>query len=1535
MPLSGCGAAPSPTPVVTPAKQPATVQGRLRTCLVRLKTTPTDTGAFRCALTAARRLGQGARLAQAMEKLRQQHTQSSAVWAFTGEALRLTDEKAGAALLEQCAEQFPDEAPCFVSQARHAAARGDEATALITLARARDLDPKHIGALSLAARWRTEAGQFSEAAPLLDSLLHAAPQAYESFMAQGLMALRTGQPAAAMSLSLKAVSLHPDAAAPHFLMARAFLELNDRNQARNALESVLVRHPGHHRARAVLGHILVSLGEGARATAHFTALVEAEPHDRDHQLALGRALLLSDDGRSALVWADRVLKKDPLSHEALALKFQALVTLNRLDEALTLRPALYEDERRQGESRLLVARALASAGSESWAEVEYGALVDKHPDLLSAWRSYGRWRYSQRRYLQAAAIFRRGIDHHPKAAILYFDLGDALEEAGRRGDARAMMSQATKLDPTDPDYADELARMEFLDGEIELALGRWRQLVTRFPEHGRPRLRLAHGLLSVDRFQEAAQLLSGLVVQRPADARLHMHLGQALYGAGDSLRAADALERARALGAPLPELMPVLGAVYADLNRSGEAIAAYQHAVRLAPTDESLRFDFAHLLQRQGQLEAAADQLRALLVRNPDHLAARQILDAMMRRDPALEGPHAVKEPGLMAAQVDPELQALAARAPSVDEAPGAVVLRDERKVKVDGGRVMQITHVRSVLVRHRSAVESHQATLIPFNVNAPPQIVQARTLTPDGAVVPVAPQMISTVNPFADTALYGEGRRLRMEFPAVEPGSIVDYTVVVGRPRSVDLGAWWDSYVLGNAEPTVRVRYTLDLPAETQYTAHAPALPAPKEQVTGGRREVIWEAHDLSGYMPRRKPSDPPVPAVHISSLEDWAAVDSWYHDLFSPSTAVDAQLKALTAKITANATDREAKIAAVYAYVESKIQYLGLEIGVGAYKPRPAVSTLARASGDCKDMTALMVAMLDTLGIKALPALVRPRDSGFVQKDHPSPAQFSHVLLYVPAQTPEQHDLWLDATSGMGTLTAVPEMLRGRLAFVVDGDGGALKHVPESDPGAHTLVEEVQMVLTPTGGGTLEARTALTGDLAGKARQHLGRLAPVARHTHLRSPGFVLGGAMSPDSITLEGLDFPEAPVTISTRHEDLDLVGVQLDGSLFYTLDVDLLEGAPLKAMTVSPQQLPARTLQRTIVLDAPEGYRFQWKPLSISLNEAGAHISIREQREGSQTRIEITLEVSDGRYSPRGIMALKGSLRRLQGALPSRLEIKPGGDFDQIAFLKLITEERPEDRRLGRMLARALIGGGEYDQAVAVLERYPDQGRSLEDLTLLSAALIEAERVPEAEQVFASLGARADAPPDVHLALASLLVAKAMHRQAISVLRGGLDHHPKHQGLGDRLVSALFHTGDLEGALVEARRQQTLRPRDPKAQRQLGDVALAMSQTQEAEQAYRAALAFGGENADVLNNLAWLLRDSPTQRGEAIGFALRATQLAPESHAAWDTLAELWFLDGRPQAAVAAIDRALALNPAQEIRYKARRRKYVAARKRAQR
>ncbi|MEZ4467038.1 MAG: hypothetical protein R3F43_21970 [bacterium] len=230
----------------------------------------------------------------------------------------------------------------------------------------------------------------------------------------------------------------------------------------------------------------------------------------------------------------------------------------------------------------------------------------------------------------------------------------------------------------------------------------------------------------------------------------------------------------------------------------------------------------------------------------------------------------------------------------------------------------------------------------------------------------------------------------------------------------------------------------------------------------------------------------------------------------------------------------------------------------------------------------------------------------------------------------------------------------------------------------------------LNTTGGGTLATTLPAHGRPRGNARRRLLPLDVEGRDALLASPGYLLPDGRIPSTVGADGLDDPTAPLELRAAQGSTDLVALRVDGGLVVPHELRFLTDGPLPALGTEPWLAAPRTLEQRVVLIAPPGYRFDWKPLKASLQIADARLTISEQRSADKTAITSRL-VSPG---PRDGEAPALASWRSSGPRcprPSCTRLVPGPDFGLVAFLGAVVRERPDDARLlcrpGRTARRA--------------------------------------------------------------------------------------------------------------------------------------------------------------------------------------------------------------------------------------------------------
>ncbi|KAB1160311.1 DUF2569 family protein [Tenacibaculum aiptasiae] len=148
----------------------------------------------------------------------------------------------------------------------------------------------------------------------------------------------------------------------------------------------------------------------------------------------------------------------------------------------------------------------------------------------------------------------------------------------------------------------------------------------------------------------------------------------------------------------------------------------------------------------------------------------------------------------------------------------------------------------------------------------------------------------------------------------------------------------------------------------------------------------------------------------LNISNYKSWENVINWGINVFKVNKSLSKNLKEKILLINNENKSQGEKISAVLNFIQNDIRYLGLESGIGAYKPFTPNKVFEQRYGDCKDKSLLMVTMLNSMGIEAYPVLVNTYLKGTIKKLLPATENFNHCVVKVIDEN--KNELWFDPT-------------------------------------------------------------------------------------------------------------------------------------------------------------------------------------------------------------------------------------------------------------------------------------------------------------------------------------------------------------------------------------------------------------------------------------------------------------------------------------------------------------------------------------------
>jgi len=172
----------------------------------------------------------------------------------------------------------------------------------------------------------------------------------------------------------------------------------------------------------------------------------------------------------------------------------------------------------------------------------------------------------------------------------------------------------------------------------------------------------------------------------------------------------------------------------------------------------------------------------------------------------------------------------------------------------------------------------------------------------------------------------------------------------------------------------------------------------------------------DKRDMQPRRMPDDLPSRfyfdrTIQFTDFSDWSQASNLIAQLYVKATTLEADspLKAEIERIRAENPTQAGQAAAALHLVQDQIRYIALLMGEGNYNPASADDVWRARFGDCKGKTALLLALLHGLGIKAEGAMVSTELGDGLDTRLPLLSWFDHIIVRAEV---DGKVYWLDGT-------------------------------------------------------------------------------------------------------------------------------------------------------------------------------------------------------------------------------------------------------------------------------------------------------------------------------------------------------------------------------------------------------------------------------------------------------------------------------------------------------------------------------------------
>jgi hypothetical protein len=300
------------------------------------------------------------------------------------------------------------------------------------------------------------------------------------------------------------------------------------------------------------------------------------------------------------------------------------------------------------------------------------------------------------------------------------------------------------------------------------------------------------------------------------------------------------------------------------------------------------------------------------------------------------------------------------------------------------------------------------------------------------------------TKDQFGGGVFFSDQQSINFVFPAVGKDAVTTlrYKEIIEDPHFLG------SFRFGTYVPTKEAVYTIEVPkgVELGYkTFNLDSIDITYEKIENKKNTLYsWKANNIKQF---RKSEESlsvlnylPHIIVHIknytvkrktiSVLNDVSDLYAWYHSLTSQVDETNiAEVHAIADKIVDGLSSNKEKAKVIFNWVQSHINYVAFEDGLGGFIPRGSFSVCTKKYGDCKDMANLLYVMLNHVGVEAYHTWIGTRDRPYSYYEVPTPVVDNHMIT---AAIIDGTTIFLDATDSYVPFGMPSSFIQGKEALL-----------------------------------------------------------------------------------------------------------------------------------------------------------------------------------------------------------------------------------------------------------------------------------------------------------------------------------------------------------------------------------------------------------------------------------------------------------------------------------------------------------------------
>lgn len=199
------------------------------------------------------------------------------------------------------------------------------------------------------------------------------------------------------------------------------------------------------------------------------------------------------------------------------------------------------------------------------------------------------------------------------------------------------------------------------------------------------------------------------------------------------------------------------------------------------------------------------------------------------------------------------------------------------------------------------------------------------------------------------------------------------------------------------------------------------------------------------------------------MATVNNWEDFGLWMENsLFSDVGEISQKTISEVNRLVSDETTNVAKARKIYQYVQEKVRYVSIQIGIGGWKPMPASEVDRLSYGDCKALTNYTKVLLDAVGIPSYYTIVYADETPWHIDEDFASMQGNHAILGIPDG---DEISWLECTSQDWPFGYIGTFTDDRNVIMITPEGGKLTRTKIYEPAENSQLTNALIQMNSSG--------------------------------------------------------------------------------------------------------------------------------------------------------------------------------------------------------------------------------------------------------------------------------------------------------------------------------------------------------------------------------------------------------------------------------------------------------------------------------------